>query len=100
MIALVTAGVFGPLPKVDELLNPKNNLATVVYSGDMKILGKYYSENRINVNFHQLDSDVVHALIATEDARFFDHSGVDAKALGRTLFTGGGRGGGSTITQQ
>jgi penicillin-binding protein 1A len=100
LITLVGTGVFGTLPNVDELLNPKNNLATIVYSGDMKILGKYYSENRINVNFHQLDPDVVHALIATEDARFYQHSGVDAKALGRTLFTGGGRGGGSTITQQ
>ena len=102
MIALVGTGVFGPLPKVDELLNPKNNLATIVYSGDMKILGKYYSENRVNVNFNKLDKDIVNALIATEDARFYDHSGVDVKALGRSIsgiFTGG-KGGGSTISQQ
>ncbi len=93
-------GVFGALPKVDELLNPKNNLATIVYSGDMKILGKYYSENRVNVSFDKLDKDIINALIATEDARFYDHSGVDVKALMRTVLTGGGRGGGSTITQQ
>jgi penicillin-binding protein 1A len=93
-------GVFGALPKVDELLNPKNNLATIVYSGDMKILGKYYSENRVNVSFDKLDLDIINALIATEDARFYDHSGVDVKALMRTVLTGGGRGGGSTITQQ
>lgn len=100
---LVGSGLFGSLPKVDELLNPKNNLATIVYSGDMKILGKYYSENRVNVNFNQIDKDIVNALIATEDARFYEHSGVDVKALGRSVFgvfTGGSKGGGSTITQQ
>jgi len=103
MLLLVSAGTFGPLPKVDELLNPKNSLATIVYSGDLKILGKYYSENRVNVNYNQLDSDLVHALVATEDARFFEHSGVDVKALLRSvsgIFTGGSKGGGSTITQQ
>ncbi len=103
MVSLVTAGVFGALPKVDELLNPKNSLATIVYSGDMKTLGKYYSENRVNVDFRQLDKDLVNALIATEDARFFEHSGVDVKALGRSvsgIFSGGSKGGGSTITQQ
>jgi penicillin-binding protein 1A len=102
-IFLVTVGTFGTLPKVDELLNPKNNLATIVYSGDMKVLGKYYSENRVNVSYKQLDKDLVNALIATEDARFFEHSGVDIKALGRSvsgIFTGGGKGGGSTISQQ
>ena len=92
--------VFGSLPKVDELLNPKNSLATVVYSGDLKILGKYYLENRVNVNFQQLDKDLVSALIATEDARFFEHSGVDAKALARSIFSGGGKGGASTLSQQ
>src|SRR6478736_7912668 len=67
IIILVNVGVFGELPKVDELLNPKNNLATIVYSGDMKILGKYYSENRVNVQFADLDPDIINALIATED---------------------------------
>jgi penicillin-binding protein 1A len=69
----------------------------------MKILGKYYSENRVNVNFNQLDKDLVNALVATEDARFYEHSGVDIKALARSIagaFTGGNKGGGSTITQQ
>jgi penicillin-binding protein 1A len=103
MIGLVASGLFGSLPQVDELLNPKSNLASIVYSGDMRTLGKYYSENRENVGFKQLDKDIVDALIATEDARFYDHSGVDAKALGRSvsgIFTGGSKGGGSTITQQ
>ena len=102
-IFLINVGTFGSLPKVDELLNPKNNLATVVYSGDMQVLGKYYSENRVNVNFNKIDNDLVLALVATEDARFYEHSGVDIKALGRAIsgaFSGGSKGGGSTITQQ
>ena len=102
-IFLVGFGVFGALPKVDELLNPKNNLATIVYSGDMKILGKYYSENRVNVAFEKIDKDVVNALIATEDIRYYEHNGVDFKALLRSFsgfFTGGNKGGGSTISQQ
>lgn len=102
-IFLINIGTFGALPKVDELLNPKNNLATVVYSGDMQVLGKYYSENRINVNFNKIDNDLVQALVATEDARFYEHSGVDIKALGRAIsgaLSGGSKGGGSTITQQ
>lgn len=103
IVTLTGFGVFGALPDVEELVNPKNNLATIVYSGDMKILGKYYSENRVNVNFNQLDKDLVEALIATEDARFYEHSGVDVKALGRAVagtFIGGNKGGGSTVTQQ
>ena len=102
-IFFVGFGVFGALPKVDELLNPKNNLATIVYSGDMKILGKYYSENRVNVAFEKIDKDVVNALIATEDVRYYEHNGVDFKALLRSFsgfFTGGNKGGGSTISQQ
>jgi penicillin-binding protein 1A len=102
-ILLINIGTFGSLPKVDELLNPKNNLATVIYSGDMQILGKYYNENRVNVNFNKIDKDLVDALVATEDARFYEHSGVDIKALGRSLsgaLSGGSKGGGSTITQQ
>ncbi len=103
LVILIGMGVFGALPNVEELVNPKNNLATIVYSGDMKILGKYYSENRVNVNYNQLDKDLVNALVATEDARFYEHSGVDIKALGRAFagaFAGGSKGGGSTITQQ
>ena len=102
-VFLVGFGVFGSLPKVDELLNPKNNLATIVYSGDMKILGKYYSENRVNVAFEKIDKDVINALIATEDVRYYEHNGVDFKALLRSffgVFTGGNKGGGSTISQQ
>lgn len=104
IISLISFEIFFDLPSVAELQNPKSNLATVVYSSDMKILGKYYAENRVNVKYYELDSNLVEALIATEDARFKEHSGVDLKALGRAVFgalTGSSSsGGGSTLSQQ
>lgn len=103
-ITLISFELFFDLPSVEELQNPKSNLATVIYSGDMKILGKYYTENRVNVKYYELDNDLIKALVATEDARFHDHSGIDLKALGRSVsgvLTGNlNKGGGSTITQQ
>jgi penicillin-binding protein 1A len=96
--------VFGDLPDVEELQNPKSNLATVIYSGDGKILGKFYKENRVNVKYEELSPYLVNALIATEDVRFYEHSGVDLKALLRSvtglLIGKSSSGGGSTITQQ
>jgi penicillin-binding protein 1A len=96
--------VFADLPDTEELQNPKTLLATEVYSGDMKVIGKYYAENRTNVKFKDISPYVVNALIATEDARFFDHSGVDVRALLRAISgaaTGNSAaGGGSTLTQQ
>lgn len=100
LVVLTALGLFGSLPSVEELQNPKSNLATVVYSGDMEILGKYYSENRVNIRYADLDQDIANALIATEDARYYEHSGIDFKALARAVFKVGGNGGGSTITQQ
>ncbi len=99
-IILTALGLFGELPSVEALQNPKSNLATVVYSGDMEVLGKFYSENRVNVRYNDLDQDIVNALVATEDARYYEHSGIDFKALGRAVFSVGSNGGGSTITQQ
>lgn len=103
VVSLVAKEVLGDLPSVEELQNPKSNLATVIYSSDAKTLGKYYNENRINISFKDLDKDLVSALVATEDVRFYEHSGVDIKALFRSasgVFTGGSKGGGSTLTQQ
>lgn len=95
---------FADLPDTEALQNPKTNLATEIFSSDMKVLGKYYAENRTNVKFNEISPNVINALIATEDARFYGHSGVDIRALGRAVFgavTGSGSsGGGSTITQQ
>ncbi|MFO0322943.1 MAG: penicillin-binding protein 1A [Bacteroidota bacterium] len=104
LITLISFEVFFDLPSVEELQNPKSNLATVIYSSDKKILGKYYSENRINVKHYELDKDLIDALISTEDVRFFEHSGIDLRALFRSVsgvLTGNlNKGGGSTLTQQ
>ncbi len=104
LISFISLEVFVDLPSVQELQNPKSNLATVIYSSDMKTLGKYYAENRVSVKYYELDKDLVNALIATEDARFLEHSGVDLRALARAIFgalTGSSSsGGGSTLSQQ
>lgn len=104
LLTLISFEVFFDLPSVEELQNPKSNLATVIYSSDKKILGKYYAENRVNVKYYELDKDIINALVATEDARFQEHSGIDLKALGRSVsgvLTGNtNKGGGSTLTQQ
>jgi penicillin-binding protein 1A len=96
--------LFSDLPNTEELQNPKTFLATEIYSSDMKVLGKFYAENRTNVKFKDISPNVINALVATEDARFYDHSGIDLRALGRAVFgaaTGSSAsGGGSTITQQ
>ena len=105
LVSLTALELFGDLPTFEELENPKSNLASEIYSSDMKVLGKLYYENRTTVHFNNLDVNLVHALIATEDARFYNHSGVDGRGLLRVIFKtilGGSEssGGGSTITQQ
>jgi penicillin-binding protein 1A len=104
IISIISLEFFIDLPSVKELQNPKSNLATVIYSSDLKTLGKYYAENRVSVKYYELDQDLINALIATEDARFTEHSGVDLRALGRAFFgalTGkSSSGGGSTLSQQ
>lgn len=95
---------YSELPDTKALRNPKTNLASEVYSCDLKVIGKYYAENRVNIEFSQISPNVINALLATEDARFYDHSGVDVRALFRVVWgvvTGSeSSGGGSTITQQ
>ncbi len=93
------------MPSFEELENPKNNLATILYSADQEVLGKYFHENRTNINYEDLNKNVINALISTEDIRFYNHSGIDPKGLGRVLFRTvlmgeKSSGGGSTITQQ
>lgn len=99
----ISSGWFGSMPSFAELENPKSFLASEVYSYDGELLGKYYLENRSSVYYSDLSPYLVEALIATEDARFYDHSGVDAKAVFRVamgVLSGQSKGGGSTITQQ
>lgn len=96
---------FADLPSLEELENPKANLASEVISSDMQVLGKFYIENRTDVAFSELSPHLVNALVATEDARFYRHSGVDIKALFRSIAgvikgRSESSGGGSTISQQ
>lgn len=104
IIATFVTLSFTDLPTVEQLENPKSELASEIFSADGKVLGRYYVENRIPVDFATLSPAVVKALVATEDERYFNHCGIDFKALGRAaikpLFTGSAEGGGSTITQQ
>ncbi|HCY88926.1 MAG TPA: peptidoglycan glycosyltransferase, partial [Chitinophagaceae bacterium] len=93
-------GLFGKMPSLAELENPEADLASEIISSDGKLMGKYYAENRSEVKYHEISPNVINALIATEDERFYDHSGIDAEALARVVFTLGSQGGGSTITQQ
>ncbi len=93
-------GLFGKMPSVSELENPEADLASEIYTSDGLLMGKYYTENRSEVKYNEISPNIIHALIATEDERFYDHSGIDAEALGRVAFTFGTQGGGSTLTQQ
>ncbi|MES2431857.1 MAG: transglycosylase domain-containing protein [Bacteroidota bacterium] len=93
-------GLFGKMPSLHDLENPEADLASEVYSSDGKLMGKYYAENRSEVKYHEISPNAIKALIATEDERFRDHSGIDARAFARAIFSLGSQGGGSTITQQ
>ncbi len=107
LFVLISYGKIGYMPPIEELENPKNKFASEVITSDLEVLGRYYQsrENRVFVTYKELSSHLVEALIATEDARFISHSGVDAWALLRSLVKRGifmqkSAGGGSTITQQ
>ena len=104
LVFLAMFGFFGSLPTIDQLDNPKNNLATELISEDNIVLGKYFFQNRSRVSFNELNVNLISALIATEDIRFREHSGIDGRALLRAIFgaiTGNKKSGGaSTITQQ
>jgi penicillin-binding protein 1A len=103
LFGLISTGKLGYIPTFEELENPASNLASEIYSEDGVLIGKYYIENRSNTRFSELDTNLVRALLATEDIRFYQHSGIDLKAVIRALtgaLTGQNKGGGSTITQQ
>ncbi|MFN5318680.1 MAG: penicillin-binding protein 1A [Bacteroidia bacterium] len=105
ILLLTSIGVFGALPTIEELANPRSNLASEIYSSENELIGKFFIENRSNCTYDELSPKLVDALIATEDARFYQHSGVDAWAISRVVvrnLIGGDAdaGGGSTLTQQ
>lgn len=97
---LASWGVFGTMPTFDELENPDSNVATEIISSDGQTLGKFYLQNRTPVKYAELPPHLVDALISTEDERFYDHSGIDARGTLRAAVTLGASGGASTITQQ
>ncbi|MCK5468146.1 MAG: transglycosylase domain-containing protein, partial [Cyclobacteriaceae bacterium] len=101
----IKTGVIGKLPNKEQLSNIRNFDASEVFSADGKLLGRYYIQNRTVLEYDQLSKHLIDALVATEDARFFEHHGIDFKSLIRvffkTLLLGDkSAGGGSTITQQ
>jgi penicillin-binding protein 1A len=93
-------GLFGKMPSITELENPEADIASEVYTSDGLLMGKYYQENRSEVKYTDISQNVIKALIATEDERFYNHSGIDAQAVGRAVVSFGADGGGSTLTQQ
>ncbi len=102
---LVYWGAFGKLPGYPDLRAIQNSVASEVYAEDGVLLGKYFIENRVNADFEDISPNIINALIATEDARFFDHSGIDIRAAFRVFFrtvllSDESGGGGSTLSQQ
>lgn len=102
---LISKGVFGFMPTFEDLENPRMYAASEVISADGVILGTYFKENRVEVEYKQISPHVIDALIATEDVRFYEHSGIDFASLGRVvvktvMMSSRSSGGGSTISQQ
>mgnify|MGYP003317412558 FL=1 len=105
LFSLISSGKLGFMPTIEELENPKTKLATNIISSDGKTMGTFFKENRLECTYDDLPPYLVDALVSTEDARFYDHSGIDYRGLFRVAFKtviGGNKnsGGGSTITQQ
>ncbi|MEM9991013.1 MAG: transglycosylase domain-containing protein, partial [Bacteroidota bacterium] len=104
-ISAVQRGNFGVLPTTAELQNIQNYNASEIYDHQEKLLGKYFIENRADIAYEDIAPAVIHALVATEDARFFEHEGIDYRAMLRVLWKSilqqqATSGGGSTLSQQ
>jgi penicillin-binding protein 1A len=99
---LAAIGKLGYMPPIEDLENPKINLATLILSEDNQVLGQIYhgNQNRTHIDYERLPKNLVDAIIASEDIRFYKHSGVDIKGTLRAFIFLGKRGGGSTLTQQ
>ncbi len=102
---LVFIGVFGPVPSKQQLREINNPVASEVFSADGKVIGRYYIENRSDASFDEISPNIINALIATEDSRFYEHRGIDEVALLRVfvkslLLQNSSAGGGSTLSQQ
>ena len=93
-------GIFGSMPSFEDLENPDSNLATEIISADGVVIGKYFQKNRSQLKYSDLPKNLVQALVATEDARFYEHSGIDGRGTLRAISSLGTSGGASTLTQQ
>lgn len=105
LLSLIMLGAFGALPTFEELENPKSNVSTELISSDGENIGSFFIENRSFVEYSELSPNIVAALVATEDSRFYSHSGIDFLGLARVgiktvVLQDRGQGGGSTISQQ
>ncbi|MDR6969067.1 penicillin-binding protein 1A [Flavobacterium arsenatis] len=97
---LASWGILGSMPSFEDLENPESNLATEIISADGETIGKFYNENRTSVKYEDLPKHLVDALVATEDERFYDHSGIDGRGTLRAVTSLGTSGGASTLSQQ
>ncbi|WMJ72503.1 transglycosylase domain-containing protein [Cytophagaceae bacterium ABcell3] len=105
MVSVDFMGLFGPMPSLVVLENPKSEVASELYTSDEVLLGKYFRENRTPVDYDDISPNLINALKATEDSRFEEHSGIDLRGLMRVMIRTGimrqsNAGGGSTISQQ
>lgn len=102
ILLVVTAnlGLLGEMPSIEEIQNPSASLSSQVYAEDGTMMGKYYKQDRVNVEYKDISPHVVNALVSTEDERFYQHSGIDGESVARAVFFLGKKGGGSTITMQ
>jgi penicillin-binding protein 1A len=99
-LLMLNWGWIGDMPDIEDIENPTALQASQVYAQDGYLMGKYYIEDRINVQYKDISKHAINALVATEDKRFYDHSGIDAQGLARAFFYLGSQGGASTITMQ
>lgn len=100
LILFINMGWLGYMPSMKELENPERSLASDLYASDGQLLGRYYVQDRSNSKYEEISPNIINALIATEDSRYHEHSGVDGRAIMRAVLLLGSQGGGSTITQQ
>ncbi|MDQ3536915.1 MAG: transglycosylase domain-containing protein [Bacteroidota bacterium] len=94
--------LYGAMPGIERLKNPPMKLSSELYTADGILIGRYFNENRVPVKYHQISPNLINALIATEDVRFYQHQGIDFYAIGSVIYSSlsGNSRGGSTITQQ
>ena len=100
IIIMINFGLLGYMPSMKELENPNSALSSEVLASDGTVIGRYYVQDRSNSTFEEISPNIFNALLATEDARFYEHSGIDGIAVLRAIIFLGKEGGGSTITQQ